>query len=300
MIKDNIVFLKDKFLSPEEAKISILSPTSQYGLNVFEGIRCYMSKETLNLYAFRLNDHIDRLYNSASSINLVPNYTKLDVVKYFKEVVLKNSFKSDIIVRLFFYVEDHGSWGKNYDVNLFISPISKERAYEDKSSMELYLSSIERINEKSMSPKIKTGANYMNSRLAHIEAVENKFDTALLLDNNGFISESTGSTIFLVKNNKLFTPSLDSSILDSITRKSIIELADKLHNIETIQKKITKEELYDADEIFLCGTAIEVFPVQRVCDNHYPVGSVTKLILESFFSVVRGNNNYFQKWLTKI
>ena len=81
----------------------------------------------------------------------------------------------------------------------------------------------------------------MNSRLAHIEAVENKFDTALLLDNKGFISESTGSTIFLVKNNKLFTPSLDSSILDSITRKSIIELADKLHNIETIQKKIQKK-----------------------------------------------------------
>ena len=172
-----------------------------------------------------------------------------------------------------------------------------------KKSLNLYLSKWERINENSMPPTIKCGANYINSRLAHLDAVKNGFDTALLINNNGTISESTGACFFGIKNNKLITPPISSSILDSITRKTIIQISKELLNINTEIREVKLEEIELFEEIFLCGTSIEIFPVAKI--NKKQIGNNKAGILDSklqeiYFSLVRGGHKNYNNWITQI
>ena len=154
-----------------------------------------------------------------------------------------------------------------------------------------------------MPPTIKCGANYINSRLAHLDAVKNGFDTALLINNNGTISESTGACFFGIKNNKLITPPISSSILDSITRKTIIQISKELLNINTEIREVKLEEIELFEEIFLCGTSIEIFPVAKINKKQIgnnKVGILTSKLQEIYFSLVRGGHKNYNNWITQI
>jgi branched-chain amino acid aminotransferase len=301
MAKSNYtVWTKGKFLQENQAYISMLSPSSQFGLNVFEGIRCYKSLNDSELFIFRLDDHIDRLYNSAESLNLKITMNKKDLKEKIILTIIKNKFQQDSIIRVIAYVDEAGSWTQNYNCEVIIIPRLYGRAYEDKSSLTLSLSDWERINLNSMPPKIKAGANYINSRYAHIDAVNKGFDTALLLNNKGSISESTGSCIFIVKGNKLITPPISSSILDSITRKTVIKIATEVNNLQVDIREIKKDEVLQADEVFLCGTSIEIFPVSRINNSKYDSSDITSKIRDIYLSLVRGKLEEYGKWLTPV
>ena len=301
-MKEEIIYWnKGEFKIESELTISLLSPTSQFGLNVFEGIRCYKNKDHMLL--FRLKDHIDRLYNSANQIGLRIKESKDELKKIIISLIKKNNFSSDIILRVILYVDQKGSWSQNYDGEILVIPKEYNRAYEKKKSLNLYLSKWERINENSMPPTIKCGANYINSRLAHLDAVKNGFDTALLINNNGTISESTGACFFGIKNNKLITPPISSSILDSITRKTIIQISKELLNINTEIREVKLEEIELFEEIFLCGTSIEIFPVAKI--NKIQIGNneagiLTSKLQEIYFSLVRGGHKNYNNWITQI
>ena len=295
---NNIVWTKGQFLQENKAYIPMLSPSSQFGLNVFEGIRCYKSLNDSQLFIFRLDDHIDRLYDSAESLKLKITMNKKDLKEKIILTILKNKFKEDSIIRVIAYVDEAGSWTQNYNCEVIIVPRLYGRAYEDKSSLTLSLSDWERINLNSMPPKIKAGANYINSRYAHIDAVNKGFDTALLLNNKGSISESTGSCIFIVKGNKIITPPISSSILDSITRKTVLKIATKVNNLEVDIREIKKDEVLQADEVFLCGTSIEIFPVSRINNSKYDSSVIKGKIKDMYLSLVRGKLQEYSKWLT--
>lgn len=301
-MKEEIIYWnKGEFKIESELTISLLSPTSQFGLNVFEGIRCYKNKDHMLL--FRLNDHIDRLYNSAYQIGVRIKESKDELKKIIISLIKKNNFSSDIILRVILYVDQKGSWSQNYDGEILVIPKEYNRAYEKKKSLNLYLSKWERINENSMPPTIKCGANYINSRLAHLDAVKNGFDTALLINNNGTISESTGACFFGIKNNKLITPPISSSILDSITRKTIIQISKELLNINTEIREVELEEIELFEEIFLCGTSIEIFPVAKVNKKQIgnnKAGILTSKLQEIYFSLVRGGHKNYNNWITQI
>lgn len=301
-MKEEIIYWnKGEFKIESELTISLLSPTSQFGLNVFEGIRCYKNKDHMLL--FRLNDHIDRLYNSANQIGVRIKESKDELKKIIISLVKKNNFSSDIILRVILYVDQKGSWSQNYDGEILVIPKEYNRAYEKKKSLNLYLSKWERINENSMPPTIKCGANYINSRLAHLDAVKNGFDTALLINNNGTISESTGACFFGIKNNKLITPPISSSILDSITRKTIIQISKELLNINTEIREVQLEEIELFEEIFLCGTSIEIFPVAKINKKQIgnnKAGILTSKLQEIYFSLVRGGHKNYNNWITQI
>lgn len=301
-MKEEIIYWnKGEFKTESELTISLLSPTSQFGLNVFEGIRCYKNKDHMLL--FRLNDHIDRLYNSANQIGVRIKESKDELKKIIISLVKKNNFSSDIILRVILYVDQKGSWSQNYDGEILVIPKEYNRAYEKKKSLNLYLSKWERINENSMPPTIKCGANYINSRLAHLDAVKNGFDTALLINNNGTISESTGACFFGIKNNKLITPPISSSILDSITRKTIIQISKELLNINTEIREVKLEEIELFEEIFLCGTSIEIFPVAKINKKQIgnnKAGILTSKLQEIYFSLVRGGHKNYNNWITQI
>jgi len=301
-MKEEIIYWnKGEFKIESELSISLLSPTSQFGLNVFEGIRCYKNKDHMLL--FRLNDHIDRLYNSANQIGVRIKESKDELKKIIISLVKKNNFSSDIILRVILYVDQKGSWSQNYDGEILVIPKEYNRAYEKKKSLNLYLSKWERINENSMPPTIKCGANYINSRLAHLDAVKNGFDTALLINNNGTISESTGACFFGIKNNKLITPPISSSILDSITRKTIIQISKELLNINTEIREVQLEEIELFEEIFLCGTSIEIFPVAKINKKQIgnnEAGILTSKLQEIYFLLVRGGHKKYNNWITQI
>ncbi|MDD5173078.1 MAG: branched-chain amino acid transaminase [Patescibacteria group bacterium] len=299
--KNNLVWLAGKIISSQEAKISILSPTCQYGLNVFEVIRCYLDKKNDQLLAFRLRDHLLRLFRSAKIMRIKPKYTINEIQSIFIKTVAANKYKEDITVRIVLFINESGSWNSEYKGELLISPISRGRTHGFKTGISCCISSWERINDKCLPPRIKTGANYINGRMAQLEAINNKYDSALFLNNKGNLSEAPGSCIFIVKENKLITPPITASILESVTRDSIIKISQEELGISIVERDIDRTELYPCDEVFLCGTTMEIVPVisvDRIRIGNGKIGPITKTIRQKYFNVIKGKINKYKGWVT--
>lgn len=302
-IENRLIWLKGKIVPLNEATINVLSPTSQYGTNVFEGIRCYWNKKINQLYGFKLNDHYKRLKNSVKMMRLDDKYSISEMEKGLIDIVKANKYMEDIAIRQTIFLDGFGSWSSTGPVNMFISPIKKGKTYDSKQGIKCCVSSWERISDKNISPRIKVGANYVNSRMAQLEALENGYDSAIFMNNQGKIAEGPGSCIFIVRDNILITPPLTASVLESITRSTIIKIAEKELNIKTIERDIDRTELYISDEIFLCGSAMEVVSVLNVdgifINKNIP-GKITEKIKEMYFKIVRGEMEKYINWLTPI
>jgi len=303
MVKNRLIWFKGNIIPVNDAKINVLAPTSQFGANVFEGIRCYWNKSQNQLFAFRLEDHLTRLISSSLLIGFDSKYEFQELKEAFIDVIKANNYKEDIAVRQTLFLDGFGNWSSKSPINMFIAPIPKGRPYPNRKGVTCSVSSWERIHEKSISPKIKCGANYINSRMAQLEAIKNKFDTSVLLNKQGYISEGPGSCIFIVKNNILTTPPLEASILESITRDTIIKFSKNDLKLIVLEKNITKEELYDSDEIFLCGSSMEITSIVKI--DNYEINcdqkcKVTKRIRKLYFQIVRNKNINYQNWLTPI
>lgn len=300
-----MVWFKGEVIPFEDAKINIMTTTAQYGINVFEGIRCYFNEKTSNLYSFRLEEHLERLFNSSKLLRfkldkeVTPEYIKMNLIN----VIKTNNYKEDIYVKIGLFLDGEGSWSNLSPVSLFIIPYPKGRVYADKKGINCCISSWERLNESVIPPRIKAGANYLNSRLAQLEAAINGYDSAIFLNRNYKVAEGPGACIFIIRKDKLITPSITSSILESITRDSIIKLAKSEFNIEIEEREVDRSELYIADEIFIVGTSVEIIPIlsiDKISVSNYRVGEITKNLTKIYFDVVRGNIEKYSKWLTRI
>jgi branched-chain amino acid aminotransferase len=304
MKNEMLIWFNDQIIPQSEAKVGVLSPTSQFGANVFEGIRGYWNDEDQKLYIFRLADHTKRLLNSIKMMRFEDKYSSSFLTQSFLATVVKNNFKEDIAIRQTVFLDGAGSWSATGPINMFIAPIPKGRmATKDPNGIHCCISSWERINDSSLSPKIKVGANYMNSRAGQLEAVRNGYDFPIFLNDAGKVSEGPGACVFMVRNNKLVTPPTTASILESITRETIIELAKDELGMEVEERDIDRTELYIADEIFFCGTAVEVVPIvsmDKIKIGDGKIGEKTELILNEYFRIVRGNNSKYAHYLTAI
>lgn len=304
-IDERLIWLNGEIVSVNDAKINVLAPTSQFGLNVFEGIRCYWNEQKQELYAFRLNDHLQRLKRSQALLKLEDKYTIEELEQAFLDVIIAEDYREDIAVRQTLFVDGFQSWASRENVNMFIAPIPKAKTNPEynKSGLHCCISSWERINDKSLSPRIKCGANYINSRMAQIEALENGYDTAIFLNKSGHVAEGPGSCLFMVKDGILITPLLTDSVLESITRDTIIKIARDCLGLEVIERSIDRTELYMCDEAFLCGSAMEITPIYSV--DKYPItddkiGVITQNILNEYIECVLGNNDNYREWVTPI
>lgn len=304
MSNNRLIWLNDNIVPLNQATINVLSPTSQFGANVFEGIRCYWNDEERQLYAFRLDDHFKRLKNSIKMFRMEDKYTIQEMKQGLINIVIANEYREDIAVRQTVFVDGFGSWMSKGPVNMFIAPIAKSRICDDNyKGIRCCISSWERISDKNLSPKVKVGANYINSRMAQMEAIENGYDSAVFLNNQGKVSEAPGSCLFLVRDNKLITPPITASILESITRDTIIQIARDDLNIEVIERDVDRTELYICDEIFLCGSAMEVTPVKSVDNiftNYKESGEITRKLHKLYLEVVSGKLEKYKNWLTPI
>lgn len=303
-VANRFIWYKGEIMNVNDAKINILAPTAQFGLNVFEGIPCYWNDGEKQLYAFRLDDHYDRLLRSARLIQINCPYTKEDMKKALSDVVKANEYDENLSVRQTLFVDGFGSWGSAEPVDMFVAPIPKGRtsAEYNKKGLHCCITSWRRISDTTLSPRIKCGANYINSRMGQREALRNGYDTCIFLNDAGKVAEGPGSCFFVVKNKTVITPKLTDSVLESITRDTIIRLA-KSKGYEVVERSIDRTELYTCNEAFLCGSAMEVTPVlsvDRYEINGGEAGKITTELHKAYLDAARGMNGDLKDWVTPI
>jgi branched-chain amino acid aminotransferase len=299
-----IVWLNGKYLPIEEANVNVMTHTLHYGFGVFEGVRAY---ETASGPAiFRLQAHTDRLFRSAHMLNMKLPYTKEELNEVQQEVLRQNKLNSAYIRPLCFAGPE--SLGlrltKDTTINVMVAAWTWG-AYMGKASLEsgihLCVSSFSRHYANSTLNKAKACGNYINSILATQEAVANGYDEVLMLDTQGFVAEASSSNFFMVVNGELITPPTDAC-LQGITRDSVIQIARDF-GIRVIERRITRDEVYVADEAFLTGTAVEMTPIcsvdRRTLGEGKP-GPITLQLQEAFFAAVSGKGSAYPQWLTLV
>lgn len=305
MEKSEKIWLDGKFVPWHEANVHILTHTLHYGLGVFEGIRCYQTKKRKSAI-FRLQEHVDRLFNSAIILGIDIPFFKKEISNTILQVVRENKLDECYIRPIVFL--GHNQMGLNpsgVDVRVAIAAWPWGAYLGDdgiNKGIRVRISSFTRHHVNITMTRAKACGYYINSILAKAEAVRDGYDEAILLDPQGYVSEGSGENIFLLSKGRLKTPTLSCSNLEGITRDSIFDICKHL-KIGIEEGCITRDELYIADEVFLTGTAAEITPVREI-DNRIigngKRGKTTARIQKMFFEIVRGNHTKFKKWLTKV
>ncbi len=264
------VWLDGTIVAPEDAKVSVFSQTAMRGANVYEGLRGYWDDQAGVLNIWKLDAHLDRLFQSMKIMRMASPYTKAQLREAVLDWARANEFREDVHFRLVVYLGDGGSGGlrafKPGEIDLgaviFGGPRPHQHALD--KGVHVAVSSWRRISDDVMPPRVKAGANYQNNRLAAMQARTDGYDDALILTREGKLAEATGAAVLLVRDGELITPPVTSGLLESLTRKFILTLQERRGNRPPVQREVDRTELYIADEIFVCGTAEEVTPVVSV------------------------------------
>ncbi len=297
------IWLNGKIVPVKEAMINVLSPTSQFGANVFEGIRCYYNAEENQLYAFRLKEHYKRLQNSMKLFRFENPYSTEQLEKALLDTVRENDYREDIAVRQTVFLDGFGTWSNCGPIGMFVAPIAKGRTALAETGKKCCISSWERISDRNFPPRIKVGANYINSRQAQIEAKNSGYDTAIFMNSAGKVSEGPGSCFFIVRDGVLITPPCTASVLESITRDTVIELSRNVLGIPTEIRDIDRTETYICDEAFLCGSAMEIGAVTEIDGydlGNGKTGEITRKLHSLYLDVVSGKLPEYKHWLTPV
>ena len=300
--REGFIWMDGQLIDWADAKVHVLTHTLHYGLGVFEGVRAYSTPEGTKI--FRLNDHTNRLFESAKAVNMKIPFSQQEINEAQKEVFRVNELDEGYIRPMCFYgSEGMGLRADNLKVHCIVaawewpSYMSPE-AFE--KGINIKISSYKRETGNIVS-RSKVNGNYVTSIMALQEAMKEGYDEALLLDDEDNISEGSGENFFIVKNKTLYTPDLDAS-LDGITRKSIISLAEEL-GIKVEVKKVKLQDVLDADELFFTGTAAEVVPIRSVDKKLISDGvrgEITTILQKNYFDQVRGKRDSFSEWLSAI
>jgi len=303
--KSEKIWLDGEFVPWHEANVHILTHTLHYGFGVFEGIRCYQTKNKKSVI-FRLQEHVDRLFNSATVLGIEIPFSKKEISNTTLQVVRKNKLNECYIRPIVFL--GHNQMGLNPNgVNIRVAIAAWPwGAYlgDDgiNKGIRVRVSSFTRHHVNITMTRAKACGYYVNSILAKAEAVRDGYDESILLDPQGYVSEGSGENIFLLSKGRLKTPALSCSNLEGITRDSVFDICKHL-KVKVEEGFITRDELYIADEVFLTGTAAEITPIREI-DNRKigngKRGKITARIQKIYFEIVRGNHTKFKKWLTEV
>lgn len=301
--RDGLIWFDGEMVPWREAKVHVLTHTLHYGMGVFEGVRAYDTGTDASI--FRLQEHTDRLFDSAHILGMRIPIDKTTLNEVQRRVVRENGLRTAYIRPMCFYgSEGMGLRADNLRVHCMVAAW-EWGTYLGKENMEkgirIKTSSFTRHHVNITMCKAKATGNYMNSMLALQEALTDGYDEALLLDPEGYVSEGSGENIFIVRNGALYTPDLTSA-LDGVTRRTLMVLAEEL-GIAVHEKRISRDEVYIADEAFFTGTAAEVTPIREL-DNRVigegMRGPVTKRLQCLYFDVVHGRHKDYLDWLTPV
>jgi branched-chain amino acid aminotransferase len=273
---------------------------------VFEGIRGYWNQEQEELYVFRLQEHLERLARSMKLVRLPLDYTLESLSSAVVDLLKANDEQADTYIFPMAYMQD--SYRTRYDrpeittsLHILTKPMASHLGSGIKQRAKV--SSWRRISEDVMPPRVKNLSNYRNGQLSRMDAILDGFDTAVILNTHGKVAEAPGACLMFVRDGKVVTPDLTSSVLESITRDALITLIREELDLEIEERTVDRTELYVADEIFLCGTAAEITPVISL--DHYEIGDgaigpVTTRLERVFEDVLRGREPRYSHWRTPV
>jgi len=301
--RDGVIWMDGELVPWREAKVHVLTHTLHYGMGVFEGVRAYETDRGTAI--FRLEDHTRRLFDSAKIMRMQIPFDKDTLNQAQLQVVKENGLKSAYLRPVvFFGSEGMGLRADNLSVRCAIATW-EWGAYLGADNMEkgirIKTSSFTRHHVNISMCKAKANGQYINSMLALQEALTDGYDEALLLDNEGYVAEGSGENVFIIRNGVIYTPDLTSA-LDGITRNTIMHLAADI-GVDVIERRITRDEVYIADEAFFSGTAAEVTPIREVDNRAIGEGSrgpITEKLQSMYFDVVGGKNPKYDHWLSYV
>jgi len=302
--RDGKIWMDGELVDWRDAKIHVLTHTLHYGCGAFEGVRAYQTPAGTAI--FRLREHTERLFNSAKILRMKLPFSIEQVEEAQKAVVRENQLASCYLRPLTWIgSEKLGVSPKGNKVHLMVAAWAWGAYLGEeglKRGIRVKTSSYTRHHVNITMTQAKTVSNYTNSILANMEATEDGYDEALLLDASGFVSEGAGENLFIVKNSVVYTPDLSAGALNGITRNTIFAICEDL-GLKLVEKRITRDEVYIADEAFFTGTAAEVTPIRELDRLEIGIGSrgpITEKIQAAFFDIVGGRNPKYAHWLTPV
>jgi branched-chain amino acid aminotransferase len=294
------IFINGETVPFSDAKIHVMSPAVRYGASVFEGIRAYWNEDENQLYVFKLREHLVRFQNSMKLMRFTETYEIGDLEKWVLDLIRKNDLKEDIHIRPQAHVEGEGG-GVNTSEPIGISIIALPMGrFMKEDGMKAMVSSWRRIDDTVMPPRIKCAANYQNSRLALIEAVNHGYDSTIILTREGKVAEEARACVFVCRDGVPMTPPVTYGILESITRSTILGLFSSELNVQPLEREIDRTELYIADEAFFCGSGAEVTPIVSIDGYQLPIGELTQSIKKVYFEIARGMTEKYKEWRTPV
>jgi len=296
-------FFQGAFVPLEQAKVGVMTHAFNYGTAVFEGIRGNWNAEQDELYLFRVREHIERLRQSSKIMRLSLRFTDDEIVSTVRELAERNGYREDVYIRPMVYKSSEAVGVRMHNLDddflLFVTPFG---AYLDpEAGARCATSSWRRVDDNSIPARAKVTGLYVNNALAKTEAQLNGFDEAIMLNQDGHVSEGSGENIAILRHGRLISPAPQDNILEGITLDTTLELAQRELGIEVERRSIDRSELYIADEIFMTGTAAHVTPVVEV--DRVPIGDgrpgpISKRLQSTYFQMITGRLPQYREWLT--
>jgi len=301
-------FFKGRIVPIEEAKISVMTHALNYGTACFEGIRAYWNAQEEELFVFRMREHYERMLKSMHIMMMMmmgQRYSAQELGDITLDLLRREGYRTDAYIRPMAYKTDEiiGVRLHNLhdDVSIWTTPFG--RYVENEEGAHVGFSSWQRVSDNNIPPRGKITGAYANTAFIKTEAQLNGFDEALVLNQNGYVSEGSAENVFLVRDGVMITPPVYSDILEGITRATIVELAREELGLQVIERPISRTEFYVADEAFFTGTGVQVAALVKV--DHRPVGTgkmgpVVSSIRDLYFDVVRGRERKYRHWCTPV
>ena len=306
MAHPGFAFFQGKIVPIDEAKVDIRTNTLQYGTGVFEGIRGYWNEDTKTNYIFRMREHYERLISNSKILMIEIKYSIDELCNITLELLRKEGYSEDSYIRPFAYNSGLKIGPKlvGNDQDLFIYSIPLGMYLDTNKAISVCISSWDRVPDNAIPPRAKISGSYVNAALQKTEAILNGYDEALVLSMDGrHVSEGSAMNLFMVRNGQLVTPPVTNDILEGITRNTVIELAQKMEGMQTVERLIDRTELYVADELFFCGTGAQISPIGAVDKRKVgtgDMGPVTRRLQSLYFDTVKNKIDEFSHWCTEV
>ena len=297
-------YLGGKFVPIREAKISVMTHAFNYGTGVFEGVRAYWNAEEEQLYGLHFREHYKRLLRSCKIMRLSVPHSVEDLVDITIELLRKCEYREDAYIRPVVYKSSELIGVRLHNLEdaftVFAVPFGNYVAIEGGISVQV--SSWRRVDDNAIPARAKITGSYVNAALAKSEAEEAGFDEAIVLTDDGHVSEGSSANLMLVRDGKIITPAATDNILEGIVRSSVLRIAHD-EKIPVEVRRVDRTELYQMDEAFLCGTGVQISPITSI--DHRPIGDgqvgpIARRIARIYFEAVRGKNAKYRDWLTPI
>ncbi len=302
---DVVCWFEGDFVPLADARVGVLTHSFLYGTAVFEGIRAYWNEERGQLYLLKLREHFERITDSGRILFMDPGMSVPALVDLTAEVVRRNGFREDTYVRVTLYKSTEGIGVRLHDLDSRLNIVAIPFGDYISTDTGIHCGTVSwrRTSDLSIPSRAKIVGSYVNPAFAKTEAVLNGFDEAIVLTDDGHVSEGSAENLFMVRRGQLVTPGVEHDILEGITRAGIIDMARTEMGLETVVRTIDRSELYLADEVLLCGTGAQIAAVTEIDHRRIGtggIGPVTKRLSDLYFDAVRGRLPAWSHWLTPV